>query len=168
MGQENGGPVVEIRRLQGQAEADKWARFMAESEPWKTLRRSYEEGLAMFDDPARETYLALVKGQSVGLIILRLDGAFRGYIQTVGVLPDWRGRGVGVRLIEFAEERIFAESPNAFVCVSSFNPRARQLYERLGFEVVGDLKDYIIPGHAEVLLRKTIAPLTEFRPPAKG
>jgi len=87
-----------------------------------------------------------------------------GYIQTVGVLPGWRDRGLGSRLIQFAEGRIFREAPNAFICVSSFNEGARRLYERLGYKVVGELTDYIVPGHAEILMRKTIAPLTEFNP----
>jgi hypothetical protein len=46
--------------------------------------------------------------------------------------------------------------------VSSFNPDARRLYERLGYSVVGELKDLIVPGHSEILLRKTLGPLTEF------
>jgi hypothetical protein len=29
--------------------------------------------------------------------------------------------------------------------------------------VVGELKDYIVPGHSEILLRKTIAPLAQFK-----
>ncbi len=37
------------------------------------------------------------------------------------------------------------------------------LYERLGYAVVGELTDYIVSGHSELLLRKTIAPLNEFR-----
>jgi ribosomal protein S18 acetylase RimI-like enzyme len=63
----------------------------------------------------------------------------------------------------FAERRIFSETPNAFICVSSFNGGARRLYERLGYQVIGELEDYVIPGHSEILLRKTIGPLTEFR-----
>ena len=66
--------------------------------------------------------------------------------------------------MKFAENRIFSESPNAFIMVSSFNPDAKRLYNRLGFETIGELKDYIIPGHSEFLLRKSIAPLTEFEP----
>ena len=62
----------------------------------------------------------------------------------------------------FGEERIFGETPNAFVCVSSFNKGARRLYERMGYEVIGELRNFIVPGHSEVLLRKTIAPLSEF------
>ena len=47
--------------------------------------------------------------------------------------------------------------------VSSFNKKAQELYERLGYETVGELKDYIVPGHSEILLRRTIAPITEFK-----
>ena len=54
---------------------------------------------------------------------------------------------------------------NVFICVSSFNPRARNLYESVGYEVVGELKDYIVAGHSEILLRKTIGPLVGFKPP---
>ena len=92
-----------------------------------------------------------------------MHGAFVGYIQTVCVDADARGSGTGTRLVEFAEKRIFADVPNVFLCVSSFNPRARKLYERLGYELVGELKDYLIRGESEFLMRKSIAPLREFR-----
>jgi ribosomal protein S18 acetylase RimI-like enzyme len=91
-----------------------------------------------------------------------MHGAFVGYIQSMGVVPAWRNRGLGSRLMAFVEKRIFSETPNAFTCVSSFNEGAQRLYERLGYEVVGELKDYIISGHSEILLRKTIAPLSEY------
>ena len=48
------------------------------------------------------------------------------------------------------------------MCVSSFNGGARRLYERLGYEVVGELTDYIVQGHSEILLRKTVGPLTGY------
>lgn len=41
---------------------------------------------------------------------------------------------------------------------------ATRLYERLGHKVVGELTDYIVRGHSEVLLRKTVGPLTGFSP----
>ena len=64
--------------------------------------------------------------------------------------------------MRFAEARIFRESPNVFLCVSSFNPRARALYKRLGYARVGELPDYLIPGHSEVIFRKTIGSFDEF------
>ena len=159
----DGGYGLEIRRLRGADEAHACAQSMANSEPWITLRRTYDESIAMLNDPVREVYVGIVEEKVVGFLILRMDGAFVGYIQTVGVVSQWRGRGVGTRLIEYAEERIFRETPNVFINASSFNPGAQRLYERLGYEVVGELRDYIVPGHSEVLLRKTIGPLTEFR-----
>jgi len=65
-------------------------------------------------------------------------------------------------LVAFAEERILRISPNIFMCVSSFNQGARRLYQRLGYTVVGELSDYIVQGHSEILLRKTLGPLAEF------
>ena len=92
-----------------------------------------------------------------------MSGAFAGYIQTICVDPGARSRGIGTRLMRFAEERIFRESPNVFLCVSSFNPRARALYKRLGYVRVGELKDYLVVGHSETIFRKTIGSLNEFR-----
>ena len=153
---------LEIRRLQGADEAHVCAQLMADSEPWITLRRTYDQSISMLNDPVREVYVGIVEDEVVGFLILRMDGAFVGYIQTLAVVPQWRGRGVGSRLIAYAEARIFRESPNVFINASSFNPGAQRLYERLGYEVVGELRDYIVPGHSEVLLRKTLGPLTEF------
>ena len=107
----------------------------------------------------RETYVAVAEGEIAGFLILRMDGVFSGYMQTVGVAPEWRNRGIGSRLVGFAEERIFKDRPNVFMCVSSFNPDALRLYKKLGYEVIGEIEDFIVKGHSEVLLRKTIAPL---------
>jgi hypothetical protein len=41
---------------------------------------------------------------------------------------------------------------------------ARRLYEQRGYQVVGELTDYIVEGHSEILLRKTHGPLTSFTP----
>ena len=97
-------------------------------------------------------------GGLAGFLILCVTGAFVGYIQTVCVRPDLRGRGLGTRLVRFAEERILREFHNVFMCVSSFNTEAKRLYLGLGYEVVGELKDYIVAGHSEILLRKTTGP----------
>jgi ribosomal protein S18 acetylase RimI-like enzyme len=117
----------------------------------------------MLTDPLREVYVAALADEVVGFTIFRTDGVFVGYIQTVGVMPEWREKGIGTRLIRFAERRLFKQFPNVFLCVSSFNPGAMRLYRRLGYDVIGELKDFIVPGHSEVLMRKSIGPWTEFR-----
>ncbi|MFY9530503.1 MAG: GNAT family N-acetyltransferase [Candidatus Acidiferrales bacterium] len=156
---------IKIRRLASADEARFCAGKMASSEPWRILRRSYEDSLRIFQNPERENYVAVAGDRFAGFLVLDMNGPFRGYIQSVYVEPEFRCRGLGSRLMQFAEERIFREAPNIFVCVSSFNPRARQLYERLGYELVGELRDYIVAGHSEFLLRKAAGPLLDFAKP---
>jgi ribosomal protein S18 acetylase RimI-like enzyme len=156
-----------VRSLATSDEAEQCARLMASSEPWRTLGRDYGASLRIVTDPVKEVYIVYVGTETetvAGGLILNMTGAFVGYIQTVCVAPEWRGRGLGAILISFAEERIFRETPNVFMCVSSFNADAQRLYERLGYQRVGELTDYIVAGYSEILLRKTIGPLTGFRP----
>jgi ribosomal protein S18 acetylase RimI-like enzyme len=153
-----------IEPLDKDSDAQACARLMASSEPWVTLGRTYEASLAIILDPSREVYVLREDDVLGGFLILCLTGAFVGYIQTICIHPDQRGQGLGSKLVAFAEQRILAEFPNVFMCVSSFNRAARRLYERLGYAVVGELKDYIVEGHSEILLRKTVGPLTAFGP----
>ena len=149
---------MEIRPLSSDEEAQRCAAMMAASEPWITIGRQFDACLALIRNPSREIYVA-ADSSLRGFIILNMQGAFIGYIQTICVDPDSRSSGIGTKLIAFAEERIFRETPNVFLCVSSFNPRARALYERLGYSVIGELNDYLIAGASEILMRKTRGPL---------
>jgi [ribosomal protein S18]-alanine N-acetyltransferase len=149
-----------VQRLEADADAEACARLMANSEPWLTLGRTYEASLAIIRDPTREVFVLRDRtGRLSGFLILCLVGAFVGYIQTICIDPTCRGQGLGTRLLAFAEQRILRRFPNVFMCVSSFNHEARRLYERLGYRVVGELSDYIVAGHSEILLRKTLGPL---------
>jgi ribosomal-protein-alanine N-acetyltransferase len=155
---------VTIRPIASDDEVRVCAEIMVTSDPWVTLGRTMDQAVAILRDrDVQEIYVAVHDGAVVGFVILVLKGAFIGYIRTVAVHADWRSRGLGRRLVWFAEERIFRDSPNVFLCVSSFNARARALYERLGYETVGELHDYIVRGHSEWLMRKTLGPLAEFR-----
>lgn len=151
-----------ITPLETEAEARTCAHLMAHSEPWLTLGRGYEVSLRVLQDQTREVHLAREGDKIVGFVILCMTGAFVGYIQTICIHPDCRGHGLGSKLVAFAEQRILRETPNVFMCVSSFNHDARRLYERLGYRVVGELTDYIVRGHSEILLRKTVGPLATF------
>lgn len=153
---------VTFASLQTQAEAEACARMMADSEPWLTLQRGYADLFKTVQNPAREIYMAKVEGEIAGLVMINMQGAFTGYIQTICVAPKWRSQGIGRQLMAFAEDRIFAETPNVFLCVSSFNTGAQNFYADLGYEVVGELRDYLVAGFSEILLRKTVAPLVGY------
>lgn len=155
------GAGVEIGPLRDPEEVPACAAMMAESEPWRTLGRDYPECLARVADGTKERLAARSGDEIAGFLILDMRGAFRGYIQTVCVAPGRRGSGIGSALVRHAEARVFRESRNVFLCVSSFNPGALRLYERLGYERVGELRDYLVRGHSELLMRKTTGPLWE-------
>jgi len=156
---------ITIRPIGGDDEVRACAEIMATSEPWVTLGRDLEQSLAILRDrELHEVYVAVCDDEVVGFVILIMKGAFVGYIRTIAVHGAWRSIGLGRRLIRVAEERILRESPNVFICVSSFNGRAKAFYERLGYEIVGELRDYIVRGHSEWLMRKSLGPHAEFRP----
>ena len=151
-----------IKRLETTHEIEICAQVMANSEPWITLGRDYKASIETLSVPSKEVYLAMVKEEIAGFTILNMQGGFIGYVQTLCVASEWRNKGIGSQLMAFAEQRIFKETPNVFICVSSFNPKALKFYQDLGYEVIGELKDYIVAGHSEILLRKSISPIRDF------
>ena len=153
-----------IEPLQNDDDARACAAMMCTSDPWLTLGRGFDGCLRVVTDPTCETYVAREDGTVLGFLVLSMRVLFIGYIRSICVAADARSSGVGSRLIAFAEERIFRETPNVFLFVSSFNTRARALYERLGYEQVGELKDYLAAGVSEILMRKTIGPVITFVP----
>jgi len=159
-------PRANICPLRDAEEARACAELMAQSEPWITLRRDFEHSFNLLSDRTLEVYVAHIGEDLAGLVAVNMRGAFVGYIRALVIAPAWRSRGIGAQLMQFAEERIFRESPNVFLCVSGFNPRAQQFYLRLGYERIGELKDYVIAGKSEILMRKTIGPTAGFRPRA--
>lgn len=136
------------------------ARLMASSEPWLTLGRDYTAAMRLLKNRAKKCFLVRAGGERAGFLVLDLNGPLGGYIQTIGVAPEMRGRGIGTTALRWAERRIFQKHRNVLMCVSAFNRRAQRLYNRRGYEVVGRLRDYVVAGHDEILLRKTLGPLS--------
>ena len=59
------------------------------------------------------------------------------YLDSLAVLPQWRGRGVGGALLSAARDRAFAAGHERVgLIVDCANPRAEALYNSLGFERV--------------------------------
>lgn len=96
-------------------------------------------------------YIAERAGNVAGFLWLVERGAFNrsGYVQLIGVHPAERGGGVGRALMQFAEEKTFAQGRDLFLLTSDFNLAAQKFYERLGYQRVGKLDDYVIAGVSE-------------------
>ena len=148
-----------VTPLQGTDEEEACAALMAASDPWQTLGMDHAALLRTVRLPGRERWVARVDGAFAGFLLLFLQGTFSGYIQTIGLAPAFRGPGLGEELMHFAEARILRDFQNVFLCVSGFNAGARRFYTRLGYAEVGVLRDFLVAGQDEVLMRKTAGPL---------
>ena len=91
--------MLTIRKLETREEIETCAKMMANSEPWITLGRDYEASLATLLVPTKEIYIGWMAEEIAGFLILNMQGAFVGYIQSVCISPAWRGKGLPAPLI---------------------------------------------------------------------
>ena len=159
-------PDITIRRVNGDAEARACADIMASAEPWITCGRTRDNTFLTVSNPLAESYAAVTPaGEVAGVVVIALRvPLISGYVCGLAVKPEHRNRGIGSALLRHAEQRIFRESPNVFLCVTSFNTNAQRLYARLGYQKIGEITDFAIPGAHEHLLRKTLGPQSTFTP----
>lgn len=155
---------MKISRLVSANDKRAAAELMAASDPWHKLGLTRAHCLKTLEVPFRETYTLRAGGRIAGLVTITMYGTFKGYIQSLFVAEGFRGQGLGEELMAFAEKKIFASSPNVFLCVSSFNKGAIRFYRRLGYRKAGLLKDFVKKDSDELLMRKTTGPLL----PRKG
>lgn len=134
------------------------ASLMASSEPWVTLGRDLASCRDALNRPGTDLFVAR-QGESdppAGYILLAPYGlAGSPYVASIAVAGQMRGQGIGSELLRYAEQR-FAGRAHLFLLVSSFNSGAQQLYLRLGYACVGELKDYSMPGHSEFIFHKRL------------
>jgi [ribosomal protein S18]-alanine N-acetyltransferase len=133
------------------------ARLMADSDPWITLGRGYDACLAACTIPTDVLEIAWRAGRRCGFVLVRPRGvAGAPYIVSIAVPGDARSGGVGAALLAHVEAAYRGRADHLFLCVSSFNQRARRFYDRHGFDEVGRFRDFIIPGADEILLHKRL------------
>ncbi|WP_134499393.1 GNAT family N-acetyltransferase [Microvirga pakistanensis] len=78
-------------------------------------------------------------------------------IEFIFVPEALRGQGFATRLIGMAEEEAHERGCH-FVWLDTLNPKALALYERLGYERFGELKDFPIGGSRFFLQKKLEQP----------
>jgi ribosomal protein S18 acetylase RimI-like enzyme len=140
-----------------EAERDWLASLLARSEPWLTLGATEEDCRSACRDSEYLLYVAHRDGRPCGAISLQRRGvAGSPYVKSIVVEESDRSAGVGSALLRFAEDLFRREARHVFLCVSSFNRRARSFYERHGYRAVAELRDYVIDGADEVLMHKRL------------
>jgi ribosomal protein S18 acetylase RimI-like enzyme len=131
---ESGSPEVLIRgatAADAPAVADVWLASFHSAMPTVRLAHSDDEvrgWVAAVVIPERETWVAEVGGEIVGMMALTDDDLDQLYLR-----PDWRGRGLGDRFVALAKAR----RPGGLgLYAFQVNDSACRFYERHGFEVV--------------------------------
>lgn len=77
-----------------------------------------------------------------------------GDIQTIGVLPEFEGRGIARAMLDdLIAEAIRRGAQNIMLEVSSTNPRAQRLYQRYGFEHIHTRRKYYRDGSDGLIMR---------------
>ena len=158
----------EIRRARSHRELEQSAAIMAGTDPWITLKLGYEGLLRGLERPTVDKRVADLHGEVIGIVTILMEGPVTGYIGSLAVGSGWRGRGIGAELLRDAEQFIFRSRPNVFICVSSFNEGAERFYARCGYERIGEIRDYLVRGHSEYIMRKTLGPWSEYTPEEAG
>jgi ribosomal protein S18 acetylase RimI-like enzyme len=104
---------------------------------YRRYRRLYKMAMEEAKSGKRFVLVAEVEGRIIGQIIVQLnrsDSAGTGYLYAFRVRPEWRNRGIGTRLVREAETALVGLGyKRTLIAVARDNPRARKLYERLGY-----------------------------------
>ena len=155
----------DIRAMQpGDREAV--VQLLAESDPWKSLGYTVEDWGRIFCPipQGRDSFVSVVDGTVVAVAIVRQKFLLGDYLELLGVADRVRGKGVGKELLAHIESKVFSRTKNLFACVSDFNSGARAFYKKQGYQEIGPMPNFLIPGSAEILLRKTAGPGREKKP----
>ena len=106
----------------------------------------------------RELFVALNDNEDcLGFMYFMPKGVFGSYpyLHILAVKEEYRNLGIGKQLIKYFEENSSDySSTKYFLTVDDFNPQARKLYESLGYQRVGELKDFYKDGITSYIMMK--------------
>src|SRR5690606_35937840 len=118
------------------------------------------------------TFRGLLRRRDAEMVTAEVDGEVVGYaafwcvvdqgeLGNVAVTAEWRGAGIGARLVDDVLRRAARRGVReVFLEVRPSNTVARRLYEHLGFRPVGRRRDYYQrPLEDAIVLRRAVDPI---------
>ncbi|MEE1612271.1 GNAT family N-acetyltransferase [Microvirga sp. CF3016] len=120
--------------------------------------RGFNKTLFANHPPGQDLAIAIRDPDSdepVGGLCGRMNGGWLA-IELIFVPEVFRGMGLATRLIAMAEEEAKNKGCHS-AWIDTLNPEALRLYQRLGYEIFGELKDYPVGG-SRFFLQKKLAP----------
>jgi ribosomal-protein-alanine N-acetyltransferase len=97
---------------------------------------------------------AIENGRMIGFAagdVKRTEGV--GWIATLGVLPEYRGKGIGRALLSACEDQM--NLPIIKLTVRTDNSEAIQMYRRAGYITVDTWRSYYNDGSDGLVMQKT-------------
>ena len=109
--------------------------------------------MAVLSFPGVIRIKANIKSRMVGFIAgdPKLEEGI-GWIATVGVLPEYRGQGIGHALIEECENRMPLRRIR--LSVRESNTSAIELYEKIGYQRISEWEKYYNDGSNALVMEK--------------
>lgn len=129
-----------------------------------------EHRLFPIDYWPRDMFVAeLSQPETRHYVIAEVDGAVVGYaglmciepiadIQTIAVLPEYEGRGIGTSMLKaLLTEARRRGGQDVLLEVRADNPRAQNLYQRFGFSQIHVRKKYYRDGVDALIMKRDLA-----------
>ena len=111
--------------------------------------------IAVLSFPTVVRLKAVVDDQMIGFVAGDMRGSQDlAWIATLGVLPDYRRRGIACALLQACEEALNA--PRIRLTVRADNVPAIQLYQKCGYQRVGLWPKYYNGGTDALVLEKNL------------
>ncbi len=132
---------------------------LAAMPPWSVLGWSADAmvGSLVRDVPALARFEVRVDGAAAGIVFIQDPFLLGPYLQRIALLPAHQGRAIGQSVLAWMEERArTVRARQLWLCVSSFNGRARAFYARFGFEEAAVLDKLVCDEFNEILMRKRL------------
>ena len=123
------------------------------------VAQALAEDVAARFAPRQERPFSILARRPEGTLAGGLNGVSHWgwvYVRHVFVAEDWRGRGLGRRLLQEAEG-LARQRGCTGLYLDTFDPRAVAFYQGLGYLPCGVIEDFP-PGHRRTFLCKRLEP----------
>lgn len=141
------------------ASAEKLGAALAAMPPWSVLGWPADRMILGLQRqlPSVLRFEVIASGHLAGIITIQHPFLHGPYLQLLAILPEFQGHHLGFSLLQWMEaEARRIQSRQLWVCVSTFNTRARAFYERFGFAPVTVLEKLLTDTTDELFMRKRL------------